>query len=168
MKEEQIDRQTPVDHADATFYLASNLLSEMLREEEREIVIKAVSGDFYYDSNTAIELPEQTMVEISHAEFSEIGVSSVLTMSGWIPGRIKERYSFSLYFVLKRTLPVIPKIEAHLETICGKTFQMSFSRSSKKLYDALFSLSLDHVGRSHLGCSPFGRGRGYLMFSRQQ
>ena len=168
MKAEQRDRQIPVDHADATFYLASNLLAEMLREGEREIVVKAVSGDFFYDSNTAIALPEQAMVEISHAEVSEIGVSSVLTMTGWILGQIKERYSFSLYFVLRRTIPVIPRIEAHLETIRGKTVHLSFMRSSKKLYDALFRFSLDHADPSHSGCSSLGRGKGYLMFSRQQ
>ena len=94
---------------DSTFNLVSGLVTEMFLEEDKELVIKAKSGEFFHDSNTSVEVADSVKIFISSAGFTETGFRTVITMSGTFKSQYNQKYTFSLYFIMKREIPVIPR-----------------------------------------------------------
>ena len=150
---------------DSTFNLVSGLVTEMFLEEDKELVIKAKSGEFFHDSNTSVEVADSVKIFISSAGFTETGFRTVITMSGTFKSQYNQKYTFSLYFIMKREIPVIPRKGIQAEKMSGQYLTLSVSPSSKKLYDSLFILTLEC-----LACQKnnryFGEGKGYLVFGR--
>lgn len=155
----------PSGDADSTFKLVSRLVTEMFLEEGEELLITSKSGEFFHDSNTSVEVADSAKIYISGAGFTETGLRTVITMSGTLESLRNEKYSFSLYFIMKRKIPVIPGKETQIEKLTGNYLTLATVPPLNKLYDSLFSLSLECLNcreKSRL----FGEGKGYLVFGR--
>jgi len=150
---------------DSTFNLVSKLVTEMFLEEDEELVIKAKSGEFFHDSNTSVDVADSVKIFISSAGFTETGFRTVITMSGTFKSQSDENYTFSLYFIMKREIPVIPRKGIHVEKMTGQYLTLSVSPPSKKLYDSLFILTLECL-TCEKNNRHFGEGKGYLVFGR--
>ena len=165
MELQHTEEYKPSGDVDSTFNLVSKFMTEMFLEEGEELIITAKSGEFFHDSNTSIEVADSVKIFISSAVFTETGVRTVITMSGTFKSQRNEKYTFSLYFIMKRKIPIIPRKGRHAEKLTGHYLTLSFSPPSKKLYDSLFSLTLECLmcqEKSRL----FGEGKGYLVFGK--
>lgn len=155
----------PSGDADSTFQLVSRLVTEMFLEEGEEIVITSKSGEFFHDSNTSVEVADSVKIFISGAGFTETGLRTVITMSGIVESLRNEKYTFSFYFIMKRKIPVIPGKETHIEKLTGHYLTLSTVPPLNKLYDSLFSLTLECLTCREKSLH-FGEGKGYLVFGR--
>ena len=159
------EENRPSGDVDSTFKLVSRLVTEMFLEEGEELVITSKSGEFFHDSKTSVEVADSAKIFISGAEFTETGFRTVITMSGTVESLRNERYTFSLYFIMKRKIPVIPGNETHIEKLIGHYLTLSTAPPLNKLYDALFSLTLECL-TCRENSRQFGEGKGYLVFGR--
>jgi len=163
MKPQTSEKYQLTDKVDFTFDLVSRLVSEMLAGEE--LTITAKSGEFFHDSDSGIEVTDSLNLRISNAGLTETGFRTVITVSGRFDNLHKENYTFSLYFIMKRIIPVIPMKEYFIDKLTGTHLKLPISSTSERLYDALFSLTLENQTRT-AGTSRFGEGKGYLVFGR--
>lgn len=150
---------------DSTFKLVSRLVTEMFLEEGEELVITSKSGEFFHDSKTSVEVKDSASIFISGAGFTETGFRTVITMSGTVESLRNEKYTFSLYFIMKRKIPVIPGKDTHIEKLTGHYLTLSTAPPLNKLYDSLFSLTLECLNCRE-NSRHFGEGKGYLVFGR--
>lgn len=165
MELQHTEEYKPSGDVDSTFNLVSKLVTEMFMEEDEELVITAKSGEFFHDSSTSVEVVDPVKIFISSAGFTETGFRTVITMSGTFKSQYNEKYTFSLYFIMKRKIPVIPRKGTHAEKLTGQYLTLSISPPSKKLYDSLFSLTLECL-TCQKNSRHFGEGKGYLVFGR--
>lgn len=165
MELQHTEEYKPSGDVDSTFNLVSKLVTEMFLEEDEELFITAKSGEFFHDSTTSVEVADSVKIFISSAAFTETGFRTVITMSGTFRSQRNEKYTFSLYFIMKRKIPVIPRKGRHAEKLTGHYLALSISPPSKKLYDSLFSLTLECLTCQE-NSRHFGEGKGYLVFGR--
>lgn len=140
---------------------------ETLSEKNETISVKVASDKFFHDPETRIRSTKPIKVLITEAELAESGTKTEISMSGVVetPGVIG--CSYTLYFLMKKDVAVIPRIPTHTENVIGKSFVMHFKNSSENLHDSLFSLSLNRVNARGEDYS-LGKGRGFLVFDMNQ
>lgn len=164
MRTQNSEEYQPTSEVDFTFDLVSRLVTEKLADEHEELIIRSKSGEFFHDSDTRIEVADTLKLLISGAGLTETGFRTVITMSGTFTSINKESYTFSFYFIMKRTIPVIPRKELYSDNLTGRYLTLPILPSSERLYDALFSLKLESL--THGKNNHFGQGKGYLVFGR--
>jgi hypothetical protein len=74
-------------------------------------------------------------------------------------------YTFSLYFIMKRKNPVIPRKGTRMNKLAGQCLTVSTAPPFNRLYDSLFNLTLETLNCRE-DSRPFGEGKGYLVFGR--
>ena len=145
------------------FYLVSRLLTEVLAGKDETVEIKAKAESVFYDPETKIQATGSFGVQIISADLAESGINTEVSMSGVAETHCAVRHSFTLYFLLKRTVAVIPKKVIRMENLSGASFVMGFEKLSEILYDSLFELSINRIeatGKHY----ELGKGRGFLVF----
>ena len=162
---ELTEKYKPSGDVDSTFKLVSRLVTEMFLEEGEELVITSKSGEFFHDSNTSVEVADSAKMFFSGAGFTETGLRTVITMSGILESLRNEKYTFSLYFIMKRKIPVIPGKETQIAKLTGNYLTLATVPPLNKLYDSLFSLTLECLTCREKS-RHFGEGKGYLVFGR--
>ena len=162
---ELTEEYNPSGDVDSTFKLVSRLVTEMFLEESEELVITSKSGEFFHDSNTSVEVADSAKIFISGAGFTETGLRTVITMSGTLESLRNEKYTFSLYFIMKRKIPVIPGKETQIANLTGNYLTLATVPPLNKMYDSLFSLTLECLTCREKS-RHFGEGKGYLVFGR--
>ncbi|MFT5699199.1 MAG: hypothetical protein ACI8ZB_002056 [Desulforhopalus sp.] len=150
---------------DSTINLVSELLAEMLIECDEQLVISIKPDTFICDWATGIEITEPGVLSIVCAKLNETGLRTEISMSGTVEGQGDERYSCSLYFIMKRPLRVIPGKTKYREGLAGKCLLLPMSQSSKNLHNSLFNLTLKGVNSSGK-TYDLSEGRGYVLFNR--
>lgn len=155
----------PPSDADSTFKLVSRLVTEMFLEMDVELAITAKSGEFFHDSKTRVEVADSVKIGISSAVSTETGLRTVITISGTVESICNEMYTFSLYFVMKRKIPVLPRKGTPMEKLAGQWLILSTAPPFNRLYDSLFNLTLETLNCRE-DSRHFGEGKGYLVFGR--
>lgn len=145
------------------FYLVSRLLTEMLAGKDEAVEIKAKAESIFYDPETKIRANGSFEVQIISADLSESGINTEVSMSGVAETHCAIRHSFTLYFLLKRTVAVIPKRVIRMENLTGTSFVMGFENLSEIICDSLFELSINRI-EAHGKHYELGKGRGFLVF----
>ncbi len=165
MQVEHPEEYRPPDDADSTFMLVSSLVTEMFLEKDEALIITAKSGKFFHDSKTSVEVADSAKVCISRAGFTETGFRTVVTISGTVESIRNERYTFSLYFIMKRKISVISRTGTQVGKLAGQCLTLSTTPPCNRLYDSLFILTLE-ISNCREDNRHFGEGQGYLVFGR--
>jgi len=150
----------------STFNLVCKLLSEVLADgNDEELLITSKSEDFICDSAAGFEITEPFKDSITGADLNETGLATEVSVSGIIEGTNADRYSFTLYFTMRREIPVIPRKKKHIDNLNRKFPGLSRGGDKGKLYNSIFTLILRCADDGDQ--SPFGEGRGYLVFMEE-
>ena len=155
------------EQSNAAFYLASRFLLETFAANNEVVVVKADSGNFHYDPHMKFQLTGPSIVHITDAKIKESGTQTEISMSGVVESEKSMQCSFTLYFLMKRDVAVIPRRTTLLENVIGKSFIFHVEQSPESLHDSLFDLSLNRIniyGVEYI----FGKGRGFLVFSMNE
>lgn len=159
------EQYSPADVADTSFNLISRLVAEMFLEEGETLAMTAKAGEFFHDSNTRVDVANSVKIFITKAALTETGFRTVITMSGVFENLYGDQYTLSLYFILKREIPVIPRKRIHVDKLIGQWLTFAVSPAPEVVYDSLFALTLD-CQPSGENNSLFGEGKGYLVFGK--
>jgi hypothetical protein len=162
---QQAENTVIASSGDSTFNLVNTLLTEVLVEDDEQLAITASPDDFMYDTTTGVEVVYPAHFFIGSADIKETGLRTEITMAGTVENRTDKRFLFNLYFIMKRTIPVIPRETRCVIGLTGKYLLFHDSRTPGKFYDALFDITLKRVDRKR-SRQGFSVGRGYLFFSR--
>jgi len=155
------------EQSNAAFYLASRFLLETFAANNEVVVVKADSGNFHYDPQMKLQLTGPSIVHITDAKIKESGTQTEISMSGVVESQKTMQCSFTLYFLMKRDVAVIPRRTTLLENVIGKSFIFHVEQSPESLHDSLFDLSLNRIniyGVEYI----FGEGRGFLVFGMNE
>ncbi len=149
-----------------SFDLTSKLLTEMLIEYDKQLIITAKSEGFVYNSIKSLEVADPVNILITSADLTETGFKTEISISGVVKDQMDNSYSFTLYFIMKRNIHTIPGKMLHTKHLDGKYLVLPIMRQSRNLHDSLFNLALEGIDSSGDKYN-FSQGRGYLMFHRE-
>jgi hypothetical protein len=165
LESQYIENITLAYDGTSTLALVCKLLTELLAEDKKQLVISSRPEGYIYDSTKAIGINNPLKVLITSAEQTKKGTRAEVSMSGVIEGQNDEKHSFSLYFTMQGEVP-IPIKGTHKENLVGKVLHLNIMGATGYLYDSLYSLTLQHNSTSK-GNTLVGDGRGYLVFSEE-
>jgi hypothetical protein len=152
---------------DAAFQMISRLLTETLAENKGQVTIRIAAGNIFHSPLTSIHSTTPLRVSITQAYLKESGTRTEIRVSGLVENQDTIERSYTLYFVMKRHIAVIPSKIITTENIIGRSLVIHLNKSSANLHDSLFHLSLNHVN-SHGKDYILGEGRGFLLFDHHE
>ena len=147
--------------------LVSELLATLLTDQNEDILFKANSQGFLYDTESGMETCGTLKASVKSVNIIEKESEIELTLSGYVENQQGYQETCSLYFFMWWDQGGVSPIQNRCrKTLKKESLLIKTENTSQRLTDSVFELDLYRKGLSRQQ-EFLGQGRGYLVFGRE-